>query len=95
MADNSIEETVCNKCGIEFWVPTRLMNERRKDVGEFFCPNGHSLMFKKESEEAIQSNLQMEINELKKKLIEQERLIPNKVVPLISPLVKLTTEKKE
>ena len=83
MADNSIEEAICNCCSIEFWMPTRLVKERRKDGREFFCPNGHNLVFKKQSEEAIQSNLQMEIDELKKKLIEQERLIPNKVVPLI------------
>ena len=82
MADNSIEEVVCNDCGIEFWVPTRLMKERRKDAREFYCPNGHTLMFKKPSENEVESVLHKEITQLKKKLEEQEKLIPNKVVQL-------------
>lgn len=86
MTDNSIEEVLCNQCGIEFWAPTRLMSERRKDQREFFCPNGHTLMFSKPSKEDVESRLHKEIAQLEKKLVEQEKLIPNKIVPIKKPL---------
>jgi hypothetical protein len=41
---NDLEVTVCT-CGVLFAVPVKLLNSRRETREEFFCPNGHSLVF--------------------------------------------------
>lgn len=32
-------------CGVYFGVPVRIIEVRRKDGGNFYCPNGHCLTF--------------------------------------------------
>lgn len=39
------EHVNCADCGIEFCLPSPLMQKRREDHGEFYCPNGHSNYF--------------------------------------------------
>ena len=43
-------ETECCVCGIAFKVPRNYLAHRREDGEGFYCPNGHSLTFKKQSE---------------------------------------------
>jgi len=40
----------CCECGMEFWVPQTWKDKRRQDHEHFYCPNGHSLVFKGLSE---------------------------------------------
>ena len=43
--------TCCHKeCGISFAVPSWWESGRRETHAEFFCPNGHSLSYRAESE---------------------------------------------
>lgn len=37
--------TDCAECLVVFAVPDRLIRERREDGKEFYCPNGHRLVF--------------------------------------------------
>ena len=58
---------VCITCGVTFAVPKALYDWCRKDPSkEFYCPNGHSMVFRK-------SILQQEIEKLKKENEEAER----------------------
>lgn len=35
----------CGGCGIPFFVPTRWLNDRKNNNGDFHCPNGCSRVF--------------------------------------------------
>ena len=59
--------TVCVKCGVLFAIPTHMINERRQDHKELYCPSGHCLVFRDESEA---EKLQREVNRLKQKTAE-------------------------
>jgi hypothetical protein len=53
--------TTCASCAIVFAVPEQWDNERREDHKGFYCPNGHSLVYKGESEaEKLQRQLDAE-----------------------------------
>lgn len=41
----SLYLTICSACGVEFALPLSLRNERKQSGGNFFCPNGHSLVY--------------------------------------------------
>lgn len=41
---NDLEVTVCT-CGVLFAMPKKLLDERRYDGANFYCPHGHSLSF--------------------------------------------------
>ena len=40
----------CASCGLLFAAPERWVYERRQDHKDFWCPNGHSLSFKGDTE---------------------------------------------
>lgn len=40
----------CAACGVIFGLPKRLEEKRREDHTSFYCPNGHSLVFRGKSE---------------------------------------------
>lgn len=44
-----IPETCCN-CGTHFGMDATLMATRRKDGKAFYCPNGHNIVYKPESD---------------------------------------------
>ena len=44
-------EITCCSCGIKFEVPAEWHAEKRQSHEYFYCPNGHSLSFKGESDE--------------------------------------------
>jgi hypothetical protein len=44
-------ETECAACAMVFWVPEHWLKARRRSHEGFYCPNGHSLVFKGESDE--------------------------------------------
>lgn len=47
----TFEVDTCAECAIQFAYPTKFQQERRKDHRTFYCPNGHPLVFKAETEE--------------------------------------------
>ena len=53
----------CWKCGITYAAPAHFVQIRREDQAEFFCPNGHSAVFK-ESENV---RLRRQLDEERKK----------------------------
>lgn len=53
--------TVCGECGTAFAIPRRLEEQRRRDHKTFYCPNGHSLIYRgKSKEEILQDDLERE-----------------------------------
>jgi hypothetical protein len=40
----------CGACGIKFAIPDHLMSSLRKTHKEFYCPNGHNLVYSAESD---------------------------------------------
>lgn len=40
-----LEVTDCGVCGVDFAAPARLLKSRREKGGDFYCPNGHVLVF--------------------------------------------------
>jgi len=55
-----LEVDDCCVCGVMFALPARLLANRRKQGGSFYCPNGHSLMFSKPENERLREQLQAE-----------------------------------
>jgi ssDNA-binding Zn-finger/Zn-ribbon topoisomerase 1 len=44
------DDISCASCGVVFWLTSQLEQARQQDHGSFYCPNGHSLSFKGETE---------------------------------------------
>lgn len=44
------EQLQCAACGIDFWVPGHWCDVRRRNHEGWYCPNGHRLVFKGESD---------------------------------------------
>lgn len=36
-----LESTTCATCGVEFAMPVHLLNQRRNNKGDVYCPSGH------------------------------------------------------
>lgn len=47
----------CGACGIPWMVPTVFYRERKKTGEGFFCPNGHSRVFRKTTEEELRERI--------------------------------------
>lgn len=58
----------CGGCGIPFFVPTRWLNQRIQNKGEFHCPNGCNRIFigKTEAEKAKERIEQLKVESAKK-----------------------------
>ena len=41
----SMEQMICTTCGALFALPSILIEAKRKEGGNFHCPNGHPLIF--------------------------------------------------
>lgn len=48
----TIEQHTCatHGCGVSFWFAKEFGDRRRTDKQEFFCPNGHSMIYKGETD---------------------------------------------
>lgn len=49
--------TDCPNCAIDFGVPGRFLDERRKDKAIFYCPNGHGISYKKNEADRLRDQL--------------------------------------
>lgn len=61
-AEMEIEMHTCatEGCGVSFWLSEKYIERRRRDLRAFYCPNGHSLIYKGESDEARIQRLERE-----------------------------------
>jgi hypothetical protein len=62
------EELTCGECGICFGVPSRLAKVKRDNAGSLWCPNGHSLIFKKSRADELAE----ELSRVRQRLAEKE-----------------------
>jgi hypothetical protein len=56
----TLEETSCCNCGVLFAVPDDWLANRRETGAGFYCPNGHSLVFKKSEAQKLREQLEAE-----------------------------------
>lgn len=55
----------CITCGVKFGIPSALVDARRNNHEEFFCPNGHSMYYSGKSEaEKLRDELKRKEQEL-------------------------------
>lgn len=40
-----MEQMLCGRCGALYALPVALVAEKRREGGNFYCPNGHSRVF--------------------------------------------------
>lgn len=52
-----IETTSCCACGVVFGMPEDMLATKRRTGGGFYCPNGHSLSFKKTEIDRLREEL--------------------------------------
>lgn len=69
MSDNNLNKQNCCACGVPFGLDKDVEKAWRESKHNFFCPNGHALMFKDPS---VQEKLDKEIAELKEKVSQLE-----------------------
>ena len=64
--DIPIEQHDCAQegCGVSFWITVGYGARRRQDKKGFYCPNGHSLFYKGETDAQIASRLRLEKGQL-------------------------------
>lgn len=66
-----MEHLNCHNCGILFGAPDAWVAERRADTRVFYCPNGHSAVFK----ESTATKLQRRIDEMKQQAASAEQAL--------------------
>ena len=57
----------CYRCGIIFWVSTRLNENWKENKRSFYCPNGHSQEYIKSTADILRGQLQTTKIELNNK----------------------------
>jgi hypothetical protein len=55
-----MREMRCGKCGIVFWAPEFYMEQREKDQQNWYCPNGHSRVFRESTADKLRKELEAE-----------------------------------
>lgn len=80
-AEVKIEEHTCASegCGVSFWVSEAFGGRRRDDHKTFYCPNGHTLVYKGETDSQklarVRNEKDHEINRLNEVVRIKEREI--------------------
>lgn len=54
----SLETTTCVSCGVAFAMPDYMLQKRRDEGGDFYCPNGHTLVYKTPEVTKLRASLQ-------------------------------------
>jgi len=89
---------VCPTCGVVYAIPTLTYESKRKNGGEWHCPNGHSVGFSKtradELEERV-SELVQEKRDLEKKHKESLKELNNAQKKVFEHEKRITTLEKE
>jgi hypothetical protein len=68
-----LDEVNCCSCGVIFAMPRELIAKRREDGKDFFCPNGHVLVFRPSEAQRLRDDLAR----TKKVAESQEKAIDN------------------
>lgn len=50
--------TTCAACGVKFCMPAHLFKKVKETGQEFFCPNGHSLVFKPSENDRLRKQVE-------------------------------------
>ncbi len=79
----------CGGCGIPFCVPTRWLNDRKNNHGEYYCPNGCNRWFAGKTEA---QKLKEELEQIKADRVEREQLLQDRWLDALGEKNKL--EKK-
>lgn len=53
----TLTDTSCCVCGVVFAVPSSFLDKRREDGKDFFCPNGHTLLYTKTETQRLREEL--------------------------------------
>lgn len=53
----------CASCGVQFCVPDHWLQAKRESKAEFFCPNGHSLSYRKSRADELAEKLESQQRE--------------------------------
>ena len=54
----------CGACGVPFWIPDALHDERKEDKKSFYCPNGHPRGYHVSVSERLQQQLDVKEKEV-------------------------------
>lgn len=53
----TFERIDCANCGVTFFIPQSLRDQRQKDAAGFYCPNGHSLSYHENEADRLRKQL--------------------------------------
>lgn len=53
----------CSECGVHHAAPSNFVRARRETGGTFYCPNGHSQVYKKSEVQRLREQLEAETRE--------------------------------
>lgn len=56
----TLETTTCAACGVVFGIPDYLIKKKKETGEDFYCPNGHSLVFGNSENKRLREALQKE-----------------------------------
>ncbi len=56
----TLEQLICDACGITFAVPHTWLEGKQRTSSAFFCPNGHNLSYAKSTVDLLREQLQSE-----------------------------------
>jgi hypothetical protein len=52
-----MREMQCGECGIEFYAPEKMMAEKQRSGGGWYCPNGHIRIYTETTETKLRKQL--------------------------------------
>lgn len=64
---------VCGKCGVTFAMPERMREERQRNGGDFYCPNGHPRVYRETDVEKARKERDAALRKLSEKSCELSR----------------------
>jgi hypothetical protein len=54
---------VCGHCGVTYGIPKSMDDEKNRSGGNWFCPNGHSRVYRQTREQKLQEELATEMRQ--------------------------------
>lgn len=80
----TLETVICCRCAVPFAMPTQLQQHFKDSKETFYCPNGHSQVYRKSTEQELRETLEEEKRQrsqseqaLKAKLFEKQEEADN------------------
>jgi len=66
-----VQENCC-VCGIVFGIPKRVLETRKQDGTEFYCPNGHQLVYQETTVQKLEKQLNKTREQLRREEVARE-----------------------